>query len=432
MTIVAVPTAVPAFVGYTEKAERQARSLLTQPFRVTSMAEYAAHFGGAAPSQFSVAASTTATTASPFVRTFAHQGRNYLVTRTDTPFLLFECLRLFFDNGGRACYIVSAGTYGDDIDAHALTTAIDALVAEPEPTLLVVPDAVRLPPASCSRLQQAMLAHCGQTANRFAILDVAGGDRDRLTDDPIAAFRSQLGTDFRDRGAAYYPWLHTSLVQPAALGADRFGLEESNPLYPAAAEAAATVLNLLPPAAAIAGIYATVDATRGVWAAPANVALNDVIGPAVPINHQDQEDLNVHAQGFSINAIRSFAGRGTLVWGQRTLDGNHLDYRYVNVRRTVLMLEASMGPALASFSSAPNDATTWTAIKRMIEDFLTPLWRGGALHGMKAEEAFAVKVGLGETMTAADLQRGILRVMVLVAISRPAEFIEITFQQNSA
>lgn len=76
-----------------------------------------------------------------------------------------------------------------------------------------------------------------------------------------------------------------------------------------------------------------VDNSRGVWKAPANVSLNAVISPTVNITHDDQEDLNVTTQGKSINAIRPFIGEGTLVWGARTLDGNSLDWRYVNVRR---------------------------------------------------------------------------------------------------
>jgi hypothetical protein len=167
-----------------------------------------------------------------------------------------------------------------------------------------------------------------------------------------------------------------------------------------------------------------------VWKAPANVSLNSVTSPTVNITHGDQEDLNVTPQGKSINAIRPFVGEGTLVWGARTLDGNSLDWRYINVRRTMIMLEESIRLASKAYVFEPNDANTWVTIKSMIRNFLTGIWKKGGLAGAVPDDAFAVFCGLGETMTPEDILEGILRVTVLVAISRPAEFIEITFQQQ--
>jgi phage tail sheath protein FI len=189
-------------------------------------------------------------------------------------------------------------------------------------------------------------------------------------------------------------------------------------------------LNMLAPSAAMAGIYTMVDNARGVWKAPANVSLNAVVSPAVNITHENQEELNVTTQGKSINAIRSFIGEGTLVWGARTLDGNSLDWRYINVRRTMIMLEESIKLASKAYVFEPNDANTWVTMKSMIRNFLNGIWKRGGLAGASPDDAFSVHVGLGETMTAEDILEGILRITVLVAISRPAEFIEITFQQQ--
>jgi phage tail sheath protein FI len=189
-------------------------------------------------------------------------------------------------------------------------------------------------------------------------------------------------------------------------------------------------LNLLPPSGAMAGIYTMVDNTRGVWKAPANVSMNSVVSPAVNVSHEEQEELNVNPQGKSINAIRSFIGEGVLVWGARTLDGNSLDWRYINVRRTMIMLEESCRLAAQAMVFEPNTASTWVTIKAMISDFLTGIWKRGGLAGAVPEDAFSVHVGLGETMTPEDVLEGILRVTVLVAVSRPAEFIEITFRQQ--
>jgi hypothetical protein len=189
-------------------------------------------------------------------------------------------------------------------------------------------------------------------------------------------------------------------------------------------------LNLLPPSAGMAGIYTMVDNTRGVWKAPANVSLSSVVSPALNITHDDQEDLNVTTQGKSINAIRSFIGEGTLVWGARTLDGNSLDWRYVNVRRTMLMLEESIRLAAKAYVFENNDSNTWVTIKSTIRNFLANIWKRGGLAGATPDDAFSVYVGLAETMTPEDILEGILRVTVLVALIRPAEFIEITFQQQ--
>ncbi|MDF2177195.1 phage tail sheath C-terminal domain-containing protein [Aliiglaciecola sp. CAU 1673] len=189
-------------------------------------------------------------------------------------------------------------------------------------------------------------------------------------------------------------------------------------------------LNLLPPAAAMAGIYTMVDNSLGVWKAPANVSLSAVVSPAVNISHDEQEDLNVTTSGKSINAIRTYIGEGTLVWGARTLDGNSLDWRYINVRRTMIMLEESIRLATKAYVFENNTANTWATIKSMIRNFLTGIWKRGGLAGASPEDAFSVSVGLGETMTGEDILEGILRVTVLVALIRPAEFIEITFQQQ--
>jgi phage tail sheath protein FI len=184
---------------------------------------------------------------------------------------------------------------------------------------------------------------------------------------------------------------------------------------------------LLPPSGAVAGVYAAVDRTRGVWKAPANVSLADVSAAAVKINDQIQEDLNVTNTGKSVNAIRVFAGKGCLVWGARTLAGNDNEWRYVPVRRFFIMAEESIKKATEPFVFEPNDRGTWVRVRAMIENFLTVQWRQGALAGAVPAQAFFVKVGLGETMTAQDILEGRMIVEVGMAVVRPAEFIILRF-----
>jgi len=209
------------------------------------------------------------------------------------------------------------------------------------------------------------------------------------------------------------------------------GLVATSATYSNILEKVIEVRNLLPPSAAMAGIYTTVDNNRGVWKSPANISVSSVIKPSVNITHDEQEQLNVDAlSGKSINAIRTFPGIGTLVWGGRTLDGNSLDWRYVNVRRTMIMLEQSIKLALRAYVFEPNDANTWVTVKSMIINFLTEKWKQGALAGSSPEDAFEVNIGLGSTMTSVDILEGKMLISVKLAIVRPAEFIVVTFQQQ--
>jgi|GraSoiStandDraft_4_1057263.scaffolds.fasta_scaffold00101_31 phage tail sheath protein FI len=190
-------------------------------------------------------------------------------------------------------------------------------------------------------------------------------------------------------------------------------------------------LMILPPGAAVAGVYASVDSNRGVWKAPANASLASVLAPYFLISAQDQESLNVDTNsGKSINAIRAFTGRGTLVWGTRTLAGNDNEWRYVPVRRYFNYAEESIKKATEPFVFEPNDINTWVRVKAMIENFLTLEWRRGALAGAKPTDAFFVKVGLGETMTALDILEGRMIIEIGLAVVRPAEFIILRFSHK--
>lgn len=496
-SVVEVATAVPAFIGYTEKALNGTKSLANKPIRISSMSEFSHYFGLAPTPIFGLAEATV-----PNDNTLCIGAKFYQLSHDSGKNLLYYAMMLFYQNGGGPCYIVSVGCYDDDVDGAKLMAGIDQLIKEQEPTILVIPEAVLLGEDDCIAVQQAALAHCGgKMRNRVAILDVWQGykPRQHRDGDCIDNFRGKLGLNYLDFATAYYPWLNTSIVQerdlsyqslvPAELlqqllqqectlpdelpklpdtatGADKAAqlklqqqrdvigeingdwskqdsaereakqmllhksLKAFSPLYSQLLSQMRAMLNLLPPAAAMAGIYTMVDNTKGIWKAPANVSLSAVVSPAVYISHDEQEDLHVCTQGKSVNAIRTFSGVGTLVWGARTLDGNSLDWRFISVRRTVIMLEESIRLGTKAYVFENNTASTWVSIKSMIRHFLTGIWTRGGLAGASPEDAFSVSVGLGETMTSEDILEGILRVTVLVALSRPAEFIEITFEQQ--
>jgi len=136
------------------------------------------------------------------------------------------------------------------------------------------------------------------------------------------------------------------------------------------------------------------------------------------------------SSGKSINAIRYFGGKGSLLWGARTLAGNDNDWRYISVRRLFNMVEESIKKGIAAFTFEPNGESTWMKVKTMIENFLTGLWKAGALAGAKPEHAFFVQTGVGETMTEQDILENKLIIEIGLAPAQPAEFILFRVEQQ--
>jgi phage tail sheath protein FI len=262
----------------------------------------------------------------------------------------------------------------------------------------------------------------------------------------IDKFRtSGIGTKDLKYGAVYAPNIETTIdfsydqseVEVSVLGAGAVKLdtlaEDNNKYYELAKTAISDLSCKMPPSGAIAGIYAAVDEERGVWKAPGNVSLTAVIKPTIACSAADQGNMNVDTvAGKSVNVIRAFTGKGTLVWGARTLAGNDNEWRYINVRRFFNMVEESTKKATEAFVFEPNDANTWVRVQAMVENFLTTLWRQGALQGVKPEHAFYVAVGLGKTMTALDILEGRMIVEIGLAAVRPAEFIILRFSHKMA
>jgi uncharacterized protein len=492
-SVVEAATAVPAFIGYTKFAKDGNKSLLNKPWKISSLAEFMQYFGGAPVPKFSATPAKDGEDADEQlgVATLALNGVKHTVQREGDKFNFYYQMRFFFANGGGPCYIVSVGEgYTGGLDEAKLTKGITELLKEEEPTMVLVPEAVYLSSVdSCANVQVEILKHCGgEMRNRVGILDIFDGFKDTRSEN-VKNFREKIGTEFLDYGAVYYPWLNTSIVpdnditfrnfdDPDAIAAlitteDKAGkltefiekvtkanvdkyfeLLEADPtsdefkkleldidtahkvlsrhssVYSELMREMLLIVNLLPPSTAMAGIYTLVDGTKEVWKAPANISVSNVISPTVSISFNDQEDLNVPMNGKAVNAIRYFVGDGIKVWGARTLDGNSLDWRYINVRRTMIMLEESIKNAAKAYVFEPNVANTWVSVKSMISNFLNGIWKRGGLAGAVPEDAFSVHIGLGDTMTPEDILEGIMRITILVAISRPAEFIEITFQQQ--
>jgi phage tail sheath protein FI len=210
-------------------------------------------------------------------------------------------------------------------------------------------------------------------------------------------------------------------------------LRSAWPAYKTIAEAVEAMSVLMPSSGAIAGVVFATDNTRGFWKAPANVSLNNVVDLAYRIDDPTNDLLNIDSsEGKSINAIRIRTGRGIRVWGSRTLAGNDNEWRYVQVRRMVSIIEQSIKNSMSWAAFEPNNEHLWLRVKGMISNYLTDLWKAGALQGPSVREAFFVNVGLGTTITSQDLLDGKLIVTIGLAAVRPAEFIIVQFTQLTA
>ena len=458
-SVAAVETAIPVFIGYTQMAVDSDGSDLTGiPKRITSLLEYEEYFGTTTIQTFNVAVTQTWDTDAGAIvdTTVAFDGTppSPIPTR-----FLYYSMQIFFANGGGPCWIDSVGPETATPADSDLTDAITALEAYDEPTLIVAPDASRLT-SGYGNYAAAALAHCAKLQDRFTILDVLGADDDATASTAVDNFRGlTIGDSAELRyGAAYFPYLGTSLpfltddgeitiadhtingtnppteIADGTAISDTSVIDANNAVYNAVKMfIAANLFVTLPPSGAVAGVYARVDADRGVWKAPANVGIVNTLAPAITITNDFNDRLNVDSTaGKSINAIRTFTGRGQLVWGARTLDGNSNENRYVPVRRFLIFAEESIKKATAHFVFEPNDANTWVKVRTMIENFLILQWRDGALQGAKPEHAFYVAIGLNKTMSAQDILDGYMIVEIGLAIVRPAEFIVLRFMQKMA
>ena len=614
-SVAEVETAIPAFIGYTAKATKLASDdLRNTPMLIKSLLDFETYFGAGA--------------AIRLAEVTLNEDNSFLNATFTNPYYLYDSLRLFFDNGGGKCYIVSVGDYHTPIDREQLKGGIDALKKVDEPTILLFPDGVNLGATDLGAVQVHALAQCAKLGDRVGVFDT------RFDDPNGNTFRTHIGINNLKYGMAYSPWLQvnygknvsyqaikaavplatltsepaiqtiiqhldnaltdvstvtnglsTQLGSSASMGAqfdalvttyknaktpaniqavfgflyqladlvdgyldgtpsvasselaqdirntitsplrtafsrlianekeldavvtgayttqwDAFttapGAAEWADLFAAASPDASsdipgaattdaaridallpqitqnfmtirsaiaaiidgasqyvttyeqslydtypTYQNIvrgindtatqLPPSGAIAGIYAFVDNQRGVWKAPANVSLSNVIGPTYQFDEDETDNLNVDTNaGKSINAIRALTGKGTLVMGARTLAGNDNEWRYVSVRRFFNMVEESVKKSTFFAIFEPNDANTWVKVRGMIENYLTQKWREGALAGATPQDAFFVKCGLGTTMTAQDILEGRMNVEIGMAVVRPAEFIILKFSHK--
>jgi uncharacterized protein len=254
---------------------------------------------------------------------------------------------------------------------------------------------VAVPGKTSQAIQNALIEHCESLMDRFAVLDAPAGASIQTVQD----FRNQYDTKY---AAIYYPWItvRDSLVK------DRRNV---------------------PPSGHMVGIYARVDETRGVHKAPANEVIRGILDLEQIVNKREQDILN--PSPVNINVLRDFraSGRGMRVWGARCITSD-TDWKYINVRRLFIFLEESIDEGTQWAVFEPNDEPLWARVRQSVVNFLTRVWRDGALMGTKPEEAFFVKCDR-TTMTQDDIDNGRLIMIIGVAPVKPAEFVIIRIGQ---
>ncbi|MCW7762585.1 phage tail sheath family protein [Photorhabdus luminescens] len=413
------PTAIPVFIGkfFKKDGSQPAKGSC---IRITSWLDFISQFS------LSPAVSVKATSVGESQKTYT-----YVATVTATSLSAFA-IQHYFNNGGGVCYLLplEAGSSTATAELAALPEVIEK---QQEITLLVCSETdTTLVNCTKQAVYDAVNSLLQQKVGYFLIADSTDGTNKPNTQP--------------DKTSVYYPNLETSFTysQPADTDIKLDGYDTATTLAtlktasPAEYDKAKKAVDdawrtnvpttpiTLPPSAAVAGIYAATDANRGVWKAPANVALNNA-KPAVAITDADQGAMN----DAGINAIRHFTGKGTLIWGARTLDQTD-NWRYIPVRRLFNTAERDIKRAMRFAVFEPNSQPTWKRVQTAIDNYLYQLWQQGALAGNKPQEAYFVQIGKDITMSEDDIQQGKMIVKVGMAAVRPAEFIILQFSQYVA
>jgi uncharacterized protein len=279
-----------------------------------------------------------------------------------------------------------------------LPSALDRLARVELFNLLAVPGL--MDPAQI----QTLATFCRER-RAFLIVDAnPETDPDKLAETPAPLPTS--GPD-RTHAALYYPWV----------------------LSPDPAQSFA--VRAFPPSGFVAGIYARTDVSRGVWKAPAGTEAGIAGALGLSRTLTDEENGLLNPKG--VNCLRSFPVFGTVVWGTRTTDGNDetgSEWKAIPVRRLALFIEESLYRGLKWTVFEPNDEPLWGQIRLNVGVFMHNLFRQGAFQGQKASDAYFVRCDK-DTTTQADINLGIVNVVVGFAPLQPAEFVIIQLQQKA-
>ncbi len=283
---------------------------------------------------------------------------------------------------------VGAGTFIGEDGGPGKRTGIQSFLENHSVSIMAVPG-ITMPEVAAS-----LIAHCENTASRFAVLDMPG---DMSNTKELLEYREMFDSTY---AAMYHPWVQ------------QFDRSIKKPAY-------------FPPSGAVMGVYARTDVAKGVHKAPANETLS-CTGLSVSYTRAEQDVLNP----AGVNLIRNIPGNGIRIWGARTASSNAA-FRYVNVRRLFIYIEESIRVNTSWVVFEPNDASLWSRVRLTISGFLNDVWRAGMLAGASPQESYFVDIG-PSTMTQDDIRAGRLICNIGIAPSRPAEFVIFRVTQHTA
>ncbi|WP_338803462.1 phage tail sheath C-terminal domain-containing protein [Xenorhabdus griffiniae] len=435
------PTAVPVFIGkFTPKTVEPTQACI----RINNWLEFTSAFSLAPVTEIVIKSDIQPSSTNEVKKeevekkeTEAHEDLKkwlYNIERVNQS-LAVEALKLYFQNGGGACYIYPLNDINDDLALAAIPELIEQ---KGDITLLVCPEEDQGYKNKVYSAVSPLLNSDNKKVGYFLIADSLDGN-------------SVSGVANSTKIAAYYPQLETNLKfstlpddQNIVIsgyenesGKDKLKtLDKLRETDKALAQEIDIRLqeiqqdNLtLSPSAAIAGIYCQTDNQYGVWKAPANVALSGIKGLTDKVDDERQGTMNDNG----INVIRSFTGRGLMVWGARTYAHNgEINWRYIPVRRLFNSVERDIRQALRAVLFETNNQPTWMRAKAAVDQYLYALWQKNALMGNSPEEAYFVHIGQDITMSDADIKQGKMIMKVGLAAVRPAEFIVLQFTQDVA
>ncbi|WP_387489462.1 phage tail sheath family protein [Photorhabdus sp. RM96S] len=436
-------TAIPVFIG---DFSPQKTNLISQVTRVNSWLDFTNLFNAGcitsiaikptkpastpAPTLFESVKGNTAVVATPDISVDAgNKDPAYIYeVKTVNYTTSSDALKLYFQNGGGPCYILPRPSKLTDGFLESIPELIEQAL---EITLIVyLKDSDYNQKAIYGSLTSLL------NAGYFLIAD----NKDKNT---------ALITEVTSQTATYYPAVKVSQLiqaedsQIAVSGYEDTKtkpdevknlaqLKEKNPtvyqqVVQAIQDKMASSDNTIPVSAVMAGVYCATDASRGVWKAPANIALNGISDVAERLTDDEQGEMN----SKGINAIRYFSHKGFVVWGARTLQDDD-NWRYIPVRRLFNAAERDIKQAMRFAVFEPNSQPTWERVRSAIDNYLHQLWQQGALAGNKPQEAYFVQIGKDITMSDDDIKQGKMVVKIGMAAVRPAEFIILQFSQNVA
>jgi phage tail sheath protein FI len=274
-------------------------------------------------------------------------------------------------------------------------TFFNLLVITPLPGSDDVAPAVLSPAAQFAYEHRAMLI--ADAPSTWTTVDLAVNNRDN--------FFGPFGTNQRTNAAVYFPRL--SLTDPTS------GSSISN----------------VGPAAAVAGLYAATDTSRGVWKAPAGIAVQ--IGGVDQLALRMSDFENGLLNPVAVNCLRTLPVVGNVIWGARTMEGDDVSasqWKYIPIRRLALYIEESLYRGTQWVVFEPNDEPLWAQVRLNVGSFMQTLFLKGAFQGTTAKDAYFVKCDK-DTNPQTDIDNGILNMIVGFAPLKPAEFVVIKIQQ---